>query len=306
VTDENDAVVQTLDYYPYGATRISSATSTNERRKYIGQFSDDSTLSYLGARYYDGARGAFLSEDPVFLAIGGSDAEKLAKRPLQQILSDPQGLNGYSYAEDNPISIKDPSGLMSQKTQAALNSIVPLLGQLVNLLSQIVVQLGGGGSLNPASASTAMLARSTTVNPGALYITSGNQGNYGNLISKIEQSRDFTGYVASQIDKNGANGSLDIPSNDPRYGFPFKSGDTFTALGKVNAGLSGKQSADGTWNLHVTINNTYNFEANSNYGKSNSSRAINTLNNAAFVGQETGIISSYPVNVSFDYVYKPQ
>jgi RHS repeat-associated protein len=135
VTDENGTVVQTLDYYPYGSTRISSATSTNERRKYMGQFGDDSTLSYLGARYYDGSRGAFLSEDPVFLAIGGSDAEKLAKRPLQQILSDPQSLNGYSYAEDNPISIKDPSGLMSQKTQAALNAIVPLLGQLVNLLS---------------------------------------------------------------------------------------------------------------------------------------------------------------------------
>jgi hypothetical protein len=54
VTDENDEVVQTLDSYPYGSTRISSATSTNERRKYIGQFSDDSGLSYLNARYYRG------------------------------------------------------------------------------------------------------------------------------------------------------------------------------------------------------------------------------------------------------------
>jgi hypothetical protein len=50
VTDENDNVVQTLDYYPYGATRISVATSTNEKRKYIDQFSDDSGLSYLNAR----------------------------------------------------------------------------------------------------------------------------------------------------------------------------------------------------------------------------------------------------------------
>jgi YD repeat-containing protein len=35
VTDENDNVVQTLDYYPYGSTRVSVATSTNEKRKYI-------------------------------------------------------------------------------------------------------------------------------------------------------------------------------------------------------------------------------------------------------------------------------
>src|SRR5712671_4884334 len=35
VTDENDNVVQTLDYYPYGATRISICAGTNEARKYI-------------------------------------------------------------------------------------------------------------------------------------------------------------------------------------------------------------------------------------------------------------------------------
>jgi RHS repeat-associated protein len=73
VTDENDNVVQTLDFYPYGATRISPATSTNERRKYIGQFSDDSGLSYLNARYYNPSQGQFLSQGPVFLAIGDSD-----------------------------------------------------------------------------------------------------------------------------------------------------------------------------------------------------------------------------------------
>jgi RHS repeat-associated protein len=99
VTDENDQVVQTLDYYPYGSTRISSATSTNERRKYIGQFSDDSGLSYLNARYYDSSRGQFLSEDPLFLGD-----------PMGQDLRNPQSLNSYSYANDNPITSKDPDG----------------------------------------------------------------------------------------------------------------------------------------------------------------------------------------------------
>jgi hypothetical protein len=41
VTDENDNIVQTLDYYPYGATRISVSTSTKEKRQFIGQFTDD-------------------------------------------------------------------------------------------------------------------------------------------------------------------------------------------------------------------------------------------------------------------------
>jgi RHS repeat-associated protein len=104
VTDENDNVVQTLDYYPYGSTRVSSATSTNERRKYIAQFADDSTLSYLNARYYDSGRGQFLSQDPVFLGD-----------PQQQQLRDPQSLNSYSYAMNNPIVNKDASGLLALK-----------------------------------------------------------------------------------------------------------------------------------------------------------------------------------------------
>jgi RHS repeat-associated protein len=70
VTDASGTVAETLDYYPYGSNRIADRTGGNEKRRFIGQFSDDSGLSYLQARYYDSARGQFLSEDRSFLAIG--------------------------------------------------------------------------------------------------------------------------------------------------------------------------------------------------------------------------------------------
>jgi hypothetical protein len=41
-----------------------------------------------------------LSEDPIFLGD-----------PKQQNLRDPQSLNSYSYANDNPITRSDPTGL---------------------------------------------------------------------------------------------------------------------------------------------------------------------------------------------------
>jgi RHS repeat-associated protein len=63
VTDQNQDLVQTLDYYPYGATRISNSTSTNEKRKFIGQFSNETNLSYLNARYYNPSQGQFISQD---------------------------------------------------------------------------------------------------------------------------------------------------------------------------------------------------------------------------------------------------
>jgi RHS repeat-associated protein len=124
VTDENGNVVQTLDYYPYGSTRISVATSTNERRKFISQFADDSTLSYLQARYYDSGRGQFLSEDPVFLG-------------KKQNLTNPQSLNSYSYANDNPITISDPNGMSAQTAlQGVLTRLTTVLQSLLVLLSQ--------------------------------------------------------------------------------------------------------------------------------------------------------------------------
>ena len=47
-------VVQTLDYYPYGATRISTNTGgADSARKYVNRFADQTNLDYLNARYYD-------------------------------------------------------------------------------------------------------------------------------------------------------------------------------------------------------------------------------------------------------------
>jgi RHS repeat-associated protein len=111
VTDENDNVVQTLDYYPYGSTRISVATSTNEKRKFIGQFTDDSTLSYLNSRYYNSTQGQFLSQDSVFQSLGNpNQVQQLTGENTQTYLSDPQQFNSYGYSRDNPIINKDPSG----------------------------------------------------------------------------------------------------------------------------------------------------------------------------------------------------
>jgi RHS repeat-associated protein len=101
VTNSSGAVVQTLDYYPYGATRISTNIGgADSARKYINRFADQSNLDYLNARYYDPARGQFVTEDPVFWST-------------KQNLANPQSLNSYSYANDNPISGKDPDDRQS-------------------------------------------------------------------------------------------------------------------------------------------------------------------------------------------------
>lgn len=103
VTNQAGAIQQSLSYYPYGSERINSGVDASDRR-FISQFKDDSTsLNYLNTRFYSSDRGQFLSLDPVFLGIG-------TDRRTTQALQNPQLLNSYSYAMNNPIVYKDPNG----------------------------------------------------------------------------------------------------------------------------------------------------------------------------------------------------
>jgi hypothetical protein len=80
----------------------------------------------LQARYYDGSKGEFLSEDPSFLAVGNpGQLKQLTQQEQQQFLLDPQQMNSYGYGRDNPISKSDPAGL-----DAKLFSSSPLLATL--------------------------------------------------------------------------------------------------------------------------------------------------------------------------------
>jgi RHS repeat-associated protein len=110
VTGEGGEVAEVSDYYPFGAPRIDDQVEGFvEQRKYIGEEYDAGVgLSYLNARHYDGARGQFLSQDPAHLLIGGPSFQQQFSRPLEVHLTDPQQLNSYSYARNNPLILKDP------------------------------------------------------------------------------------------------------------------------------------------------------------------------------------------------------
>lgn len=111
VTDGTGNVVQTLDYYPYGGERIDNGTDVSQRQ-YIGEYYDEGTgLNYLNARYYEGSRGQFLSQDPTHLAIGDSSrVQSVTGKDQLYFLVDPQLLNSYAYGRGNPIKYSDPQG----------------------------------------------------------------------------------------------------------------------------------------------------------------------------------------------------
>ncbi|MEU6229567.1 HYD1 signature containing ADP-ribosyltransferase family protein [Streptomyces sp. NPDC047042] len=92
---DGDQNVRVTKKDPWGQDRVAGVASRSRTAFATGDDDAGSGLVHLGAREYDPATGRFVSADPV----------------LDQ--SDPLQANGYSYANNNPVTHSDPSGLTS-------------------------------------------------------------------------------------------------------------------------------------------------------------------------------------------------
>ncbi|MBF9128549.1 RHS repeat-associated core domain-containing protein [Plantactinospora sp. S1510] len=94
--------VETVRYAdPYGARRAggTGGSWSAGQRGFVGGVEDPNGLALLGARFYDPNLGAFVSVDPL------------------QDTDQPQQWNGYSYANNSPVTLSDPTGLIPLATE---------------------------------------------------------------------------------------------------------------------------------------------------------------------------------------------
>ncbi|UII33140.1 insecticidal toxin complex protein [Fulvivirga ulvae] len=97
---ETAEVISYEEYHPYGTTayqaKNAAIKAASKRYRYTGMERDEETgLEYHSARYYLPWLGRWLSADPK-----GTEA----------------GINAYSYSNNNPIILTDPSGLDARLT----------------------------------------------------------------------------------------------------------------------------------------------------------------------------------------------
>jgi RHS repeat-associated protein len=202
VTDASGTPIQALDYYPYGSTRVNQqfGATFNEQKQYIGQYTDPETnLSYLQARYMNSTNGQFLSEDPVFLGD-----------PRSQTLTEPQSLNSYSYANDNPITKEDPSGRFVP--EAIVGAVA---GSVIAVDLQAVEDLNSG---HPSGLGTYFAdAAGGAVAGGLIGLTDG-----ASLLASMTLYGPAAG-VAGGVTKNGVQQTIDTAN-----GGKFNAGALFS------------------------------------------------------------------------------
>ncbi len=91
LTDQSGAVVEKTTYQPYGEVKSGG---TKSKFGYTGQEKDQETgLNYYDSRYYDPHLQRFVQPDTLLPDV-----------------YDPQQLNRYSYARNNPLTYNDPTG----------------------------------------------------------------------------------------------------------------------------------------------------------------------------------------------------
>ncbi len=153
MTNSSADIVKDIKYKPYGASYDETGTGSNYL--FTGQELDTETgLYYYGARYYDAELGRFIS------------ADSIVPDP-----SNPQSLNRYSYALNNPINYTDPTGHFSLKnlfktivkaviftalaivTHGAIFALLPSISTisaiaLTGAIMGAVVTASNGGSLS--------------------------------------------------------------------------------------------------------------------------------------------------------------
>ena len=138
ITDAAGRAVERLSYGAFGKRRIATGenawtdpalaiAAVNTPRGFTGhEHLDDFQLVHMNGRVYDPALGRFLSADP-----------------FVQFAESTQGLNRYSYVNNNPLSFTDPSGYFISIFKGIRNFFreilsIPIVRTIANIANVII------------------------------------------------------------------------------------------------------------------------------------------------------------------------
>lgn len=198
--DYTGATATWRQFTPFGGTRDSVSSWTGDRAFLNAPSSTVTGLTRLGARSYDPVTGRFISLDPV----------------LDQ--GDPLSLNGYTYADLNPVGNADPTGLRLDPGWGGPGQpATSLLGQGAVSGNAADMRSPASTSSHSSSGGTSGASPSISSGTGSVYswvttnvpVSSGNAGSSGGGGStrSTPEKHTFGGVMWGVIHTVGAHAS---------------------------------------------------------------------------------------------------
>jgi RHS repeat-associated protein len=227
VTSSSGDWGERIEYYPFGSYRLDEKNPNlpgfpDANYTFTGQEDDDDLGLYnFGARLYDPVIARFISPDS-----------------LVQAPEDPQTLNRYSYARNNPLIYSDPSGNFF-----LVDDLAALIGSM--LVAKLIVSAAAGAALGAGIAA----ATGGDIGKGAL--TGAISGviflGAGEIIPGIQTALGATKGVAEVAVKTGvhmAAGAVSGAINSAITGTDIGLGVVSGAIGAgIAAGVGGGLTA---------------------------------------------------------------
>ena len=172
ITGASGSYGQTYSYLPFGEIQIETGEITNPFQ-FVGQWgvqSDNDGLQFMQARYLSSLVGRFISADPIGL-IGGT--------------------NLYQYANENPISVIDPSGFIGY-VDTNYTVILPfwfgLTFGVITAKDGVHLYFGGAGGVPNGIGGATVNGSDDSVSTGWNFA---GQANFGPLDVQIGFDKNF-------------------------------------------------------------------------------------------------------------------
>jgi RHS repeat-associated protein len=142
LTDAGGAVVEETAFHPFGVPRHEHRLGAIKEPYQFAQKERDreSGLHYFEARYLAAVFGRFASPDPKYASPG-----ELSAPELPAFLGQPQKLNLYAYALNNPVRYNDPTGLDEAETMATIGDVTGLAASVAEEAHVWTSTLSKGG-----------------------------------------------------------------------------------------------------------------------------------------------------------------
>lgn len=174
ITDETGERVWSAEYFPFGEIFAVDSSIENNRRFVGNELDAETSLGNFKARFLDYGLGRFLSTDPI------RPVDPRIGKINERMLSDPQRLNLYAYALNDPINLTDSFGLWAGTDDAIFivgGAIVGVLGRGVGdilTMKRSTLEDYAGSAVGGATAGETLLY---TANPFLAGAAGGLAGN---------------------------------------------------------------------------------------------------------------------------------